>query len=179
MTLSRDLSSSSFYIPLRVSADLCRMSLLSASTLVLPHLRPFLLLFVSLRTFQLCRFRDYERRIHRQNAIQYPVDPYRLSSMNSIGSAHIDVILVPDDLFASALPIECFSLSVVFSGSLNLSSNAVPIRFSAMQTLTRPYYSRVLAPSLRQSILSRSGRIRDRSGSRALLRARAQWAKAL
>jgi len=27
------------------------------------------------------------------------------------------------------------AISVVFSGSLNLSSNAVPIRFSAMQTL--------------------------------------------
>jgi hypothetical protein len=36
----------------------------------------------------------------------------RLSSMNSIGSARAEVILVPEDLFARALPIECFSLSV-------------------------------------------------------------------
>ena len=35
----------------------------------------------------------------------------RLSSMNSIGSARAEVILVPEDLFARALPIECFSLS--------------------------------------------------------------------
>ena len=35
--------------------------------------------------------------------------------MNSIGSAHAEVILVPEDLFARALPIECFSLSVVIN----------------------------------------------------------------
>jgi hypothetical protein len=38
--------------------------------------------------------------------------------MNSIGSAHAEVILVPEDLFARALPIECFSLSVAISDRL-------------------------------------------------------------
>jgi hypothetical protein len=35
--------------------------------------------------------------------------------MNSIGSARAEVILVPEDLFARALPIECFSLTDTIS----------------------------------------------------------------
>ena len=105
MTLSRDLSSSSFHIPRRASADLClhvvtlRVQVCSAASPAISYRcsHPFARL-------PLCRFRHSEPRVPRQNAIQYPVDSYRLSSMNSIGSAHADLTRRPRRCFRVSTP---------------------------------------------------------------------------
>jgi len=63
---------------------------------------------------------------------------------------------------AGALPIKPEAISVVFSGSRNLSSNAAPTRFSAIQILS----SCVLIPSARAMVWAelsfRSGRTDER-----------------
>ena len=105
MTLSRDLSSSSFHIPLRVSADLC-LHVVTLRVQACSAASPAILIVARIPSHDSnCAVSGILSLVFtRQNAIQYPVDSYRLSSMNSIGSAHADLFRHPRRCFRVSTP---------------------------------------------------------------------------
>ncbi len=92
MTLSRDLSSSSFCIPLPASADLC-LHVETQRDQVCSTASPAILIVARIPSHDSnCAVSGILSLVFvLKNAIQYPVDSFRLSSMNSIGSAHADL----------------------------------------------------------------------------------------
>ena len=100
MTLSRDRSSSSLYVPVGVQPiSACTSN--SARPDVLPALSgPCIVPLASLRTTPTMSFPGILASQSSAKRHSIPSRLVRLSSMNSIGSAHADRYLLPDDLFA-------------------------------------------------------------------------------
>src|ERR1700693_2505351 len=113
MTQSRYLSSSSFYSPSRPQPVPARIFLLRASHLLLPLFGQPLRSLASPRATPSVPLQAFWASGSSAKRHSIPSRLVRLSSMHSIGSARAEVILVPEHLLARALPIECFSLSVV------------------------------------------------------------------
>jgi hypothetical protein len=111
MSLSHDLYSSSFYIPRQVSADLClhvvtlRVQVCSAASPAIPivaRIPPH---------DSNCAVSGILSVVFICKTPQYPVDSYRLTSMNSIGSAHADLFPRPRISVHVSTPDRILSLS--------------------------------------------------------------------